>query len=160
MKKWLLSILMSVVMFTAFSVSAYAAPAIMADGNIFDAEYYAENNPDIVAVIGNDEAMLYAHYVNYGAAEGRLPYAPPTTNGKKVTTKGSTVAAKASTVTAPAKQGGAAQTTYVLNKNTKKFHIPTCSSVSDMKAKNRWDVTLTRQEVIDKGYVPCKRCNP
>ena len=49
---------------------------------------------------------------------------------------------------------------YVANKNTKKFHIPTCSSVEDMKPENRWDFTGTREEVIAMGYVPCKRCNP
>ncbi len=50
--------------------------------------------------------------------------------------------------------------TYVANTNTHKFHRPTCSSVSDMKAKNRWDTTLTREELIAQGYEPCKRCNP
>ena len=49
---------------------------------------------------------------------------------------------------------------YVLNKNTKKFHYPWCSSVDDIKKKNRKDFTGTREEVISQGYVPCKRCNP
>lgn len=50
--------------------------------------------------------------------------------------------------------------TYVLNKNTKKFHKPSCSSVSDMAAKNRMDSGSSRDEVIAQGYVPCKRCKP
>lgn len=50
--------------------------------------------------------------------------------------------------------------TYVLNKNTKKFHYPDCASVDEMKAKNRLDVSWDRDEVIARGYVPCKRCNP
>lgn len=50
--------------------------------------------------------------------------------------------------------------TYVLNKNTKKFHCSDCSSVSDMSNKNREDVTITREELIGMGYTPCKRCNP
>ena len=49
---------------------------------------------------------------------------------------------------------------YVLNKNTKKFHYPWCSSADDIKKKNRKDFTGTRDEVIAQGYVPCKRCNP
>ena len=49
---------------------------------------------------------------------------------------------------------------YVLNKNTKKFHYPWCSSADDIKKKNRKDFTGTREEVISQGYVPCKRCNP
>ena len=49
---------------------------------------------------------------------------------------------------------------YVLNKNTKKFHYPTCSSVGDMSPKNRIDVSMSRNEIISQGFVPCKRCNP
>lgn len=48
---------------------------------------------------------------------------------------------------------------YIGNKNTKKFHEEYCSSVDDMKEKNK--VTFTsRESAINKGYVPCKRCNP
>ena len=54
----------------------------------------------------------------------------------------------------------ARQTTYVLNTNTMKFHYPTCSSVDDMKEKNKQIYTGSREEVINMGYVPCKRCNP
>ncbi|MDE7266877.1 MAG: MBL fold metallo-hydrolase [Lachnospiraceae bacterium] len=50
--------------------------------------------------------------------------------------------------------------TYVCNKNTKKFHKPACSSVNDMSEKNKLEVTLSREEVIAQGYVPCKRCKP
>lgn len=50
--------------------------------------------------------------------------------------------------------------TYVLNKNTMKFHLPGCSSVDTIKPKNREDTTMSRDEVIGSGYVPCKRCNP
>ena len=49
---------------------------------------------------------------------------------------------------------------YVANKNTKKFHYPYCSSAEDIKEKNRWDFYGTREELIEKGYDPCKRCNP
>ena len=49
---------------------------------------------------------------------------------------------------------------YVLNTNTMKFHYPSCSSVKDIKDKNRWDYTGTREEIIEMGYVPCKKCNP
>ena len=50
--------------------------------------------------------------------------------------------------------------TYVLNTNTMKFHYPTCSSVDDMKEKNKQIYTGSREKVINMGYVPCKRCNP
>ena len=49
---------------------------------------------------------------------------------------------------------------YVINTNTGKFHEPSCSSVKQIKDANRWDFTGTREEVIEMGYEPCKRCNP
>lgn len=49
---------------------------------------------------------------------------------------------------------------YILNKNTKKFHYPWCSSVSDMKEKNKKSFHGSRDDVISAGYKPCKRCNP
>ena len=52
------------------------------------------------------------------------------------------------------------QQTYILNKNTKKFHYPWCSSVKQMKEKNKIEFTGDRQTVIDKGYEPCQRCYP
>ncbi len=49
---------------------------------------------------------------------------------------------------------------YIANTKTKKFHYPDCSSVSDMKESNKWYFTGTRDELIEQGYQPCKRCNP
>lgn len=49
---------------------------------------------------------------------------------------------------------------YVLNVNTKKFHMPSCESVDDMDEKNREYFTGGRRELIEKGYEPCSRCHP
>ena len=49
---------------------------------------------------------------------------------------------------------------YVLNTNTKKFHYPDCSSVSDMKAENTSYFSGSRDEAIAQGYKPCGRCKP
>lgn len=54
--------------------TAFAAPKEMAGGVVFDPTFYAENNADVVAALGNDENMLFTHYVNSGASEGRLPF--------------------------------------------------------------------------------------
>ncbi|MBR1646074.1 MAG: nuclease [Selenomonadaceae bacterium] len=48
---------------------------------------------------------------------------------------------------------------YVGNANSKKFHVGNCSFVGKMNPKNRVDFQ-TRDEAIQAGYVPCKRCNP
>lgn len=52
------------------------------------------------------------------------------------------------------------EVSYVANKNTRKFHIPTCSSVTDMKESNKLYFFGSRDELIEKGYEPCKRCKP
>lgn len=54
----------------------------------------------------------------------------------------------------------AAVKTYVLNTNTKKFHLPSCSSVEQIKAKNKKTFTGSRYDLIERGYAPCQRCHP
>lgn len=49
---------------------------------------------------------------------------------------------------------------YILNTNTKKFHLPSCSSVNDTLIKNRKSFKGDREKLIKEGYEPCKRCNP
>lgn len=49
---------------------------------------------------------------------------------------------------------------YVLNKNTKKFHYPYCSSVAKIKEKNKELFHGSREEIISRGYDPCGRCHP
>ena len=68
------AILMVMITIFANSMVAFAAPQTMPDGNTFDPEYYAEHNPDVVAVFGTDANALYNHYKTYGIKEGRLPY--------------------------------------------------------------------------------------
>ena len=45
-----------------------AAPVKQADGTMFDAQYYATNNPDVVACFGTDPNWMYLHYVLVGKA--------------------------------------------------------------------------------------------
>lgn len=49
---------------------------------------------------------------------------------------------------------------YVLNTNTRRFHDPSCSSVSQMKAKNRENYSGERENLIEEGYLPCNLCQP
>lgn len=53
-----------------------------------------------------------------------------------------------------------AKRTYILNENTKKFHYPSCSAVKRMKPSNRKKVKTSRKSLIQKGYDPCKICEP
>lgn len=49
---------------------------------------------------------------------------------------------------------------YVLNTNTKRFHLPTCSSVGDMKESNKQEYHGLREDLIADGYRACGSCNP
>lgn len=50
--------------------------------------------------------------------------------------------------------------TYVLNKNTMKFHYESCPSVQQMKPKNRVYSHFNRDELLGMGYSPCCNCRP
>lgn len=50
--------------------------------------------------------------------------------------------------------------TYILNTSSKKFHTKECSSVKSLSENNKEEYTGTRGELEEKGYEPCKRCNP
>lgn len=49
--------------------------------------------------------------------------------------------------------------TYILNTNTKKFHLPGCASVADMDNDNKEEYNGSRDELVSAGYEPCGRCN-
>ena len=48
---------------------------------------------------------------------------------------------------------------YVGNANTGKFHYANCYMVDKMNPANKVYLN-TREEAINAGYVPCKRCKP
>ena len=50
--------------------------------------------------------------------------------------------------------------TYVLNTNTMKFHLPSCKHASEIADHNKLLSNETRDAILEKGYVPCKTCNP
>lgn len=68
--------------------------------------------------------------------------------------------ARKETDSSEADTAAAEEQTYILNKNTHKFHLPDCSGAADIKEKNREEFNGTREEVIAQGYEPCGRCDP
>lgn len=80
-----------------------------------------------------------------GATSASEPMAPPVVQDPTTDTQIGTSTAEAD---------------YVLNNNTKKFHLPSCSSADDIKDSNREDYFGSREDLIARGYDPCKRCNP
>lgn len=48
--------------------------------------------------------------------------------------------------------------TYIINKSSKKIHLPSCSSASKIKSEN-YGETNNPDEMLAKGYEWCKRCH-
>lgn len=54
----------------------------------------------------------------------------------------------------------AVEETFTLNRNTMKFHKPTCKSVKRINEENKKEYTGTRDDVISMGYKACEICKP
>ncbi len=50
--------------------------------------------------------------------------------------------------------------TYIISKNTRKFHYPSCGYVKRIKSYNQIKYHGSRKSLINQGYQPCKGCNP
>lgn len=64
----MIAVMTSVLVMAGCAMSANAAD----DASTFDYRAYANIYPDVKAAYGYDADKLYAHYVNYGQAEGRV----------------------------------------------------------------------------------------
>lgn len=60
----------------------------------------------------------------------------------------------------PVQTKAASVSEFVLNTNSKKFHKPSCSSISQIKEGNKEVYKGSRDDLISQGYEPCKKCNP
>ena len=49
---------------------------------------------------------------------------------------------------------------YILNRNTKRFHLPECPDAASISEKNRAEYTGARSALIERGYTPCSKCEP
>lgn len=76
---------------------------------------------------------------------------------------GSTITWSCDEETSGAENGGntgAVSESYILNRNTMKYHLPSCSSVQQMKEENRVPYEGSREELEAMGYAPCGSCSP
>ena len=138
---------MMVLLTFSYSITALAAPKKMSDGQMFDAEYYAEHNPDVVKALGTAEDVLYKHYVEHGKAEGRLPYANASN-----TTSSLTTSAKNANNTATS-NNTTSQTVYI-TRTGEKYHRANCRYLSTSSIK------ISLSDAISGGYTACKVCKP
>ncbi|MCR4704546.1 MAG: DNA/RNA non-specific endonuclease [Lachnospiraceae bacterium] len=134
---------------------------LVADGVLMEARSVEDNKIKFNVFCYNVQPHIS---INYATGDSALD---GTASGENAQTTVSEPPATNAETAAPAPATGTAipaapdgQVTYVLNTNTHKFHVPSCSSVGDIKPGNRQDVSWTHDECISHGYVGCKRCNP
>lgn len=60
----------------------------------------------------------------------------------------------------PVQTEAASVSEFVLNTSSKKFHKPSCSSISKIKQENKEVYKGSRDALISQGYDSCKKCNP
>lgn len=116
---------------------------------------------------GNDYGHPHQVTLDKLAAAGVTVYRTDQNGTVVITSDGKNLSVKAlkssiqprapNTVVTPATTPPTGSSGYIGNKNSKKFHIPTCSSLP--AAQNRV-YFKTRDEAIKAGFVPCKLCNP
>lgn len=66
----------------------------------------------------------------------------------------------ATATSAPNKTENPQSNTYILSRNTQKFHLPSCGYVDRIKEENKGTFSGNRNELIQQGYEPCGKCNP
>ena len=92
-------------------------------------------------------------------AEPSQTWAPGVVPEKAPDRSGNTESAK-NTDTDTSVNSDGTENAYVLNNSTMKFHYPWCSSVQKIAEKNYEESSLSRDELLERGYSPCGNCNP
>lgn len=134
---------------------------LVASGVLMEAHSVEDNNFYFCVYCYNVQPGVAINYANGDSALDGTEAAPPEEAASGTPAQNAQPTAQQEpAATAPADTSNDVTSTYVLNTNTKKFHLPSCASVSTIKATNRKDYTGSRQALINQGYQPCKRCNP
>lgn len=121
------------------------------------------------AVISAGKKNDYGHphlvTLNKLAATGTIVYRTDLNGTVVISSDGQNLSAQAvdseinprppNNVVTPTTTPAASTTGYIGNKNSKKFHLPSCSSLPAVHNRVEFE---TRDDAIKAGYVPCKSC--
>lgn len=124
------------------------------------AETTTEAEPESKTSIIEAVAALSPHETTAEAAETTEKRTEKPTEAKAEKKTEKVTEKKTEKVTEKKTAAPSAQKTYVLNKSTMKFHLPSCSSCSKIKAENKGSYTGSRDDLIGQGYSPCGNCHP
>ena len=115
---------------------------------------------EALSVEDNGAGIKFCNYVynvqpnvsiNYADGTNSLISAPATTTTQTVKTTAQ--------ATQNTQSSQSASREFILNKNTKKYHETWCSSIKDIKEKNKGEYNGTEEELKSMGYSPCKKCH-
>ncbi len=135
----------------------------------------AENGTEVIKIETkeNENNAVDVYIETTKSAEDYIPLLEEMTDNSTTTEKQNETTTKkaetTSTTKVPATQQSSTQnnenksdkTTYVLNINSKKIHLPECSFVDRTKEENKKTVELTEDELkeyLNNGYTFCKTC--
>ncbi len=124
------------------------------------AETTTEAEPESKTSIIEAVAALSPHETTAEAAETTEKLTEKLTESKNEKKTEKVAEKKTEKATEKKTAAPSAQNTYVLNKSTMKFHLPSCSSCSKIKAENKGSYTGSRDDLIGQGYSPCGNCHP
>ena len=104
-------------------------------------------------------------YIDYATGESKLDSSTAGLTENKKSTEGTEATSSSFDVSngnsfQPETGDVETNVTFILNKNTMKFHYPYCDSVSQIKDKNKILFYGSRDEAIELGYAPCGACKP
>jgi len=136
----------------------YNGDNLVASGVLMEAQSVEDNGKDL-------SYCVYCYNAQPGVA---IDYATGSSSADGTI---ASPAAEAAPETAPAEEAAPetnvqqpAQTTpvhdYVLNTSTRKFHLPKCGTIKNMKDANKQLYTGSREDLINQGYSPCEKCDP
>ena len=81
-------------------------------------------------------------------------------NNQEASNSGSNSSNSSSSDSSGGAEGDPSNYTYLVNTNSKKFHLPGKSCGERISEENRLYFLGTREEAIENGYSPCGICNP
>ncbi len=135
----------------------YAGNNLVASGVQVEA-YSVEDEGDGISFnvyFYNVQPMIY---INYATGESRLAQGDEIISPQPDASSSENASSEQETQSTSTVNGE--EKDYVLNTNTKKFHLPTCSSATEMSQANRQDRHDTRENIIADGYEACGKCHP
>ena len=157
---WLNAVMPKYAVISAEKGNSYGHPHDAVLSRLRDADvqiFRTDLNGDILAV--SDGRNVTFTTDRYASPEDLLVPGDKLVPSTSVTTAVSTTAS-ASTATTTTTAPVPYSITYVLNTNTKKFHLSTCESASQISSRNYDTYTGSREDLIAMGYSPCKSCDP